>query len=272
MGFEPFLLVVLLTGAVLSHPDPGLLRVPKVYNAVITSNQNLAPSRAYPVIQPVVHRTAIGYVPPFYYTQIAPGFAGPGVVQLDPGPPSRSDDAESVETPDNGDTRPSSPPKSSSRPSSSRSENEEFSGEDLGESSEKRSSSNPDKKTDKKNNDDRVPLNFYPNYRSVYYGPYFNPYNAFPAPNLATPGTYYVDYPQPPPLLGPLPPPLPLQPGPGIVPIIPERPDTSPNDGNNRETPRRSSQKQKTRASERNEKISNAPPSSLSISSGNKSS
>ncbi|XP_043256760.1 uncharacterized protein LOC122399830 [Colletes gigas] len=59
-----------LVGLAMGHP--GLLRVPKVYNAVVTSNQNLSPSRAVPVIQPVIHRTAIGYVPPFYYTQVAP--------------------------------------------------------------------------------------------------------------------------------------------------------------------------------------------------------
>ncbi|XP_043280049.1 phosphatidylinositol 4,5-bisphosphate 5-phosphatase A [Venturia canescens] len=265
MWFQPLLLAVLLTKAVLSHSDPGLLRVPKVYNAVITSNQNLAPSRAYPVIQPVVHRTAIGYVPPFYYTQIAPGFAGPGVVQLDPEPRPRPDDAESVETPGNAETK--SAPRKSSRPSLSRSENEEFSGEDFGESSEKGSTPSSDKKTDKKNNDDRVPLNFYPNYRSVYYGPYFNPYNAFP-PNLATPGTYYVNYPPQPPLLGPLPPPLPLQPGPGIVPILPERPNASPDDDNDRESPKRNTRKQKTRSSERREKIPDAPSASPPISSG----
>ena len=32
----------------------GLLRTPKVYNALITTNENLTPSRAFPVIQPVV--------------------------------------------------------------------------------------------------------------------------------------------------------------------------------------------------------------------------
>lgn len=32
----------------------GLLRTPKVYNALITTNDNLAPSRAFPVIQPVI--------------------------------------------------------------------------------------------------------------------------------------------------------------------------------------------------------------------------
>ncbi|CAB3240908.1 unnamed protein product [Arctia plantaginis] len=37
----------------LADPAPG--RVPRVYNALITSNQNLEPSKAYPVYQPVLH-------------------------------------------------------------------------------------------------------------------------------------------------------------------------------------------------------------------------
>ncbi|CAH0727440.1 unnamed protein product, partial [Brenthis ino] len=40
---------------VLAAPAPG--RIPKVYNALITSNQNLEPSKAFPVYQPVLHNT-----------------------------------------------------------------------------------------------------------------------------------------------------------------------------------------------------------------------
>ncbi|XP_053699285.1 synaptojanin-1 [Sabethes cyaneus] len=39
----------------------GLLRTPKVYNAVITTDENLTPSRAYPVVQPVVHEAGLSY-------------------------------------------------------------------------------------------------------------------------------------------------------------------------------------------------------------------
>lgn len=39
----------------------GLSRTPKVYNALITTDQNLTPSRAYPVIQPHIHETP--YIP-----------------------------------------------------------------------------------------------------------------------------------------------------------------------------------------------------------------
>lgn len=39
----------------------GLLRTPKVYNALITTDQNLTPSRSYPIIQPHIHETGISY-------------------------------------------------------------------------------------------------------------------------------------------------------------------------------------------------------------------
>ncbi|KAF9421470.1 hypothetical protein HW555_002685 [Spodoptera exigua] len=49
-----------------AEPAPG--RVPKVYNALITSNQNLEPSKAYPVYQPVLHDAfAFSYQQPIFY-------------------------------------------------------------------------------------------------------------------------------------------------------------------------------------------------------------
>lgn len=47
------------------------MRTPKVYNALITTDQNLTPSRAYPVIQPTVHETPFVY-PPYLYNGIPP--------------------------------------------------------------------------------------------------------------------------------------------------------------------------------------------------------
>ena len=44
-----------------------LLRTPKVYNAIITTDENLTPSRAFPVIQPVF-QPAIPVLSPFYPT------------------------------------------------------------------------------------------------------------------------------------------------------------------------------------------------------------
>ncbi|XP_034830810.2 uncharacterized protein [Maniola hyperantus] len=59
----PFLCVI-LAGA-LAEPAPG--RIPKIYNALITSNQNLEPSKAYPVYQPVLHNAfPFPYQPVFY--------------------------------------------------------------------------------------------------------------------------------------------------------------------------------------------------------------
>ncbi|XP_026759083.2 uncharacterized protein LOC113518383 [Galleria mellonella] len=55
-----------LVVAVAANPAPG--RVPKVYNALITSNQNLEPSKAYPVYQPVLHETyAFPFQPSVYF-------------------------------------------------------------------------------------------------------------------------------------------------------------------------------------------------------------
>ncbi|XP_039761623.1 extensin-like [Pararge aegeria] len=58
------LLCIILAG-VYAEPTPG--RIPKVYNALITSNQNLEPSKAYPVYQPVLHNAfPFPYQPVFY--------------------------------------------------------------------------------------------------------------------------------------------------------------------------------------------------------------
>ncbi|CAK1540148.1 unnamed protein product [Leptosia nina] len=50
----------------LAEPTPG--RIPKVYNALITSNQNLEPSKAYPVYQPVLRSAAFPFpLQPVFY-------------------------------------------------------------------------------------------------------------------------------------------------------------------------------------------------------------
>ncbi|XP_021702447.1 fibrous sheath CABYR-binding protein [Aedes aegypti] len=56
--------VLVLLAVSTFYPGPalgGLLRTPKVYNAVITTDENLTPSRAYPVVQPVVHEAGLAY-------------------------------------------------------------------------------------------------------------------------------------------------------------------------------------------------------------------
>lgn len=51
----------MLVAAVLELANCGLLRTPRVYNTLITSNQNLTPSRAYPVVQPILQETRFLY-------------------------------------------------------------------------------------------------------------------------------------------------------------------------------------------------------------------
>ncbi|XP_020298238.1 uncharacterized protein LOC109862420 isoform X2 [Pseudomyrmex gracilis] len=153
---------------------PGLLRVPRVYNAVITSNQNLSPSRAIPVIQPIIHRTA--YAPGIYYTQITPHSVVSEVVHYPPlsgGEVLRNDQTQAsssrlVESTSFGIAK--------ERATTERNKNDE--------SKSDNTTNNSPKKPE--------PLSFYPNYRSRYYVPYVYTYNSF-NPHYV-PGTYYVDY------------------------------------------------------------------------------
>ena len=41
--------------------NAGLLRKPKIYNALITTDQNITPSRSFPIIQPHVHEPVLPY-------------------------------------------------------------------------------------------------------------------------------------------------------------------------------------------------------------------
>ncbi|KAH8267952.1 hypothetical protein KR026_011699, partial [Drosophila bipectinata] len=84
--------LVLLLGLVLwagtSHAARRLRKKPKVYNALITTDENLTSSRAYPVIQPTIHEP--GYAPfgpynPFgYYSPPLVRFGQPIVPGLSP--------------------------------------------------------------------------------------------------------------------------------------------------------------------------------------------
>lgn len=120
---------------------PGLRKLPKVYNALITTDQNLLPSRAFPVLQPVIHKTTVGYVPPYYYSQFAPQFT-PEYVQISQGVVPENSPQETIKKATN--------------------ENE--------------SNNN---NNNKKKESDQIPLRFYPNYHSFYYDPYFYTYNGF---------------------------------------------------------------------------------------------
>lgn len=194
---------MLLTPLILqvaTDASPGLLKVPKVYNALVTSDQNLAPSRAYPVIQPVVHRTAIGYVPPFYYPQIGPagpGFIGPDIIPLPHGPNPQAPEPTPTENPD--------------------AEQVEVNEKNIDATSKEKQNDDDNEQKNGNKERERVPLSFYPNYRSLYYNPYFYGYNPFPP---VAPGNYYLDYQPRGPLVPVPPPPPPLtvpQPYPGAL-------------------------------------------------------
>ncbi|XP_015593266.1 uncharacterized protein LOC107266847 [Cephus cinctus] len=174
------LLLILISIASIAA-SPGLLRLPKVYNALITSNQNLSPSRAFPVIQPIVHKTAIGYVPPFYYMQVSHNIAGPEILRV----PHLSMllRTENVLT-----KKKNQKPKNESELS--------ITANILKRNNTK---SNVPQKNDVQPKDTittnagQVPLNFYPNDHSLYYDPYFYTHNMFNS-HLPPPVTFYLDY------------------------------------------------------------------------------
>ncbi|XP_046629172.1 uncharacterized protein LOC124309534 [Neodiprion virginianus] len=168
------LLTLLGATTILADPEPGLLRVPRVYNALVTSNQNLSPSRAFPVIQPVVHTTAVGYVPPFYYTQFAPQYPGPEAGRL----PQEL-------LPANGAGPDEGAPSKAAAGAETR----------TGSSGTERNLGSAEDETRKRKAGAEHPLSFYPNYHSLYYDPYFYSYNSFNA--RVAPSPYIFDY-QPP--------------------------------------------------------------------------
>ncbi|KAI9584712.1 vegetative cell wall protein gp1 [Glossina fuscipes] len=78
--FMALLSVTIMTND--AESEAALRRVPKVYNALITTDENLTSSQAFPVIQPTLHETGIAHyaLPPF-----GPyGFASPPLVRLGP--------------------------------------------------------------------------------------------------------------------------------------------------------------------------------------------
>lgn len=60
---------------------PGLRRKPKIYNALITTDENLVQSRAYPVIQPTIHESGIAHYPFGPYGPYG-GFYNPHLVRF----------------------------------------------------------------------------------------------------------------------------------------------------------------------------------------------
>lgn len=71
-SFSQVFLMLVLSVAFIESAK--LLRKPKVYNAIITTDENLTPSQAFPIIQPVI-QPAISILSPFYPTNIYESFA-----------------------------------------------------------------------------------------------------------------------------------------------------------------------------------------------------
>lgn len=70
------MLLALVASVIQLTQGSTLRRKPKVYNALITTDQNLTPSRAFPVIQPHLQETYA--LPTYSYRSYAPlgGFHG----------------------------------------------------------------------------------------------------------------------------------------------------------------------------------------------------
>lgn len=71
------MIAVLIFAVIVGHAHSAeLLRTPKVYNALITTDQNLTPSRAYPVIQPTLHDAPYSFYSPYNFSPYG-GFYDP---------------------------------------------------------------------------------------------------------------------------------------------------------------------------------------------------
>ncbi|XP_038208257.1 vegetative cell wall protein gp1 [Zerene cesonia] len=92
-------LLLLCVACALAEPTPG--RIPKVYNALITSNQNLEPSKAYPVYQPVLRSAAFPFpLQSVFYGDLplTNGFLPPAALPPSAYPKALTPDAEPVPT------------------------------------------------------------------------------------------------------------------------------------------------------------------------------
>ncbi|XP_012549131.4 uncharacterized protein LOC101745248 [Bombyx mori] len=111
-------LLTIFAVGVLADPAPG--RFPKVYNALITSNQNLEPSKAFPVYQPVLHQAfSFPFQDALFYGDFPAnnGFVPP-VETRDPQPseatPTVAPESVSEQAPSSTETPPALSPETSS--------------------------------------------------------------------------------------------------------------------------------------------------------------
>ncbi|KRT78128.1 hypothetical protein AMK59_8535, partial [Oryctes borbonicus] len=54
------MLRLLVLTALLTSAQAGLVKIPKIYNALISSDENLSPSHTYSIVEPVLRTTALG--------------------------------------------------------------------------------------------------------------------------------------------------------------------------------------------------------------------
>lgn len=86
------LIALVIASNYYSSCGAALRRTPKVYNALITTDDNLTSSRAYPVIQPTIHESGVAHYPfgpynPYgYYSPPVVRFGQPIVPGLPPSP------------------------------------------------------------------------------------------------------------------------------------------------------------------------------------------
>ncbi|XP_008553888.1 uncharacterized protein LOC103575750 [Microplitis demolitor] len=217
------LLTCLLSLKISAEASPKLLKNPKVYNVVVTSDQNLQPSQAYPVVQPVAQSQVVGYYPPYYggyypYPYGAYGPYGPyGPYGYGPwGPYGPYDPVPLVPGVPFDPRMPYPNPNQPANPQPADNPNTESVSKEMKEVSinfgkqtdgSKNSEVDDMSKEEKDKDKDRVPLTFYPSTQSsVYFNPYYYGHNL--PPHVPPPGTYYLNY-QP---AGPIPVPAALLP------------------------------------------------------------
>ncbi|XP_045495359.1 vegetative cell wall protein gp1 [Colias croceus] len=116
-------LLLLCVVSAFAEPTPG--RIPKVYNALITSNQNLEPSKAYPVYQPVLRSAAFPFpLQSVFYGDLplTNGFLPPAALPPSAFPKELTPNAEPVPAASPSSENPQEAPSTESPPASSSAE------------------------------------------------------------------------------------------------------------------------------------------------------
>lgn len=202
----------------------GLLKTPKVYNALITTDENITPSQSYPVIQPHIHETGIAYPaysiggynhfgaavfdPSGYSPYVGPKFINPGLFGRHNGIPpatppenrnnnNSNQNGEREENEENIENEPSDNKDPESNESSSDQQQQQQQPELSEEQSPLSKSSQPINKPPIPLNEFGLPPNLIPiNSYNFNYNPNPNPINLAPYPYNSYPLVYdqYTGY------------------------------------------------------------------------------